>query len=106
MEHAIIKYIEKSKESVPTLEIAKYVCGKDGTCKMVNPVLYQLLKDGKIVKHSDANGAHPSWSINMTNIHITLKPHQKSYYNALVNEGNYEEAKQHLELCLKINKSE
>ena len=66
METLILKYIESVGIPIPTLQISKEICGKDGTCKMVNPTLYKLVKEGKIMKHSDANGANPRWYISET----------------------------------------
>jgi len=34
------------------------------TAKKVNPTLYNLLKEGKIIKTCDKNGGNPTWTLN------------------------------------------
>ena len=59
----ILRFLAEKKEPVPTLVIAKQIFGDTAVAKMINPLLYSLAKQGKIVKTSESNGTKPRWSL-------------------------------------------
>lgn len=61
MEQKIIDYLKSESDWVPTLKISKAVCGAKGTKKMVNPVLYNMLKKGAVERQVEENGSKPRW---------------------------------------------
>lgn len=61
MDLKIIKLLNNGE--LPTLAIAKIVIGPDATCKMINPSLYQLEKQGILYKKSGENGKNPIWGL-------------------------------------------
>lgn len=65
MEDEVISFL-KEKEDVPTLTISKHIYGEKGTKKMINPLLYKLQKDGKIIKSCQENGGNPQWNLCLT----------------------------------------
>jgi len=62
----IINYLRDKSEPIPTLNIAKFVFGKDATTKEVNPTLYKMASQGLITKIANENGSKPRWSLKVT----------------------------------------
>jgi len=58
--------ILSTRSEVPTLEIAKAVYGSKASARMINPILYSLERERKVVKISEANGTKPRWSLILT----------------------------------------
>lgn len=63
LETKILALLQTKSEPTPTIEIASTVLGKGSSRKMVNPTLYKLAKEGKLVHLAEANGTNPRWSI-------------------------------------------
>lgn len=61
MRDKILAFLKDQNDFVPTLQVSKAVVGKSGTCKMVNPVLYALLKENLVSKITESNGSKPRW---------------------------------------------
>lgn len=62
----ILELLSKSdipKNGLDTLQIAKAVYGDQGTPKQVNPTLYKLKKEGKIMQLKMPNKSRPHWKI-------------------------------------------
>jgi len=62
-ETKILEFLKLMKVKVRTLAIAKEIAGPKATCKTVNPILYKLMRDGKVFKCADENGVNPHWYI-------------------------------------------
>ena len=62
-EAAILEYLGKQTDYIPTLAIAKEVIGEGATTKDVNPSLYKLLSRKKVEKKTEKNGTKPRWKI-------------------------------------------
>jgi len=62
----ILDYLEGKNDPVRTIDIAKQVYGPKATKKSINPSLYRLQKEGKIVKIAEENGANPRWKLVMS----------------------------------------
>ena len=63
LEAQIINFLEGATEPTPTIKIAKQFYGDEGRRKIINPTLYKMAKEGKLVKIAEANGAKPRWSL-------------------------------------------
>lgn len=61
-DNLIIETLTAATAPVKTLVLAKLL-GPSASCKMVNPTLYRLQKEGRIVRHANENGTDPHWSI-------------------------------------------
>jgi hypothetical protein len=59
----VLELLGASDSPVSTLELARGVGGKGSTTKLVNPTLYKLERDGKIVKTAEENGSKPHWAL-------------------------------------------
>ena len=57
----IITFLSAAQNPVPTLEIAKKI-GLT-TTREVNPFLYKLQTEGKVIKTAEDNGSKPRWSL-------------------------------------------
>jgi hypothetical protein len=60
---AVVTYLQSQEQPASTLQVAKAVFGPSASCKQVNPLLYQLLKQGVATKTSESNGTNPRWAM-------------------------------------------
>lgn len=59
----VLKYLTDNPGEKSPIDICQAVVDQTITRKMINPVLYSLLGEGKVTKTSDDNGKNPKWCL-------------------------------------------
>jgi len=62
IENLVLSILAKV-DNLDTLEIAKLAFGPRATQKMINPMLYKMLKDGTLEKIVEEGVARPRWKL-------------------------------------------
>lgn len=57
----LLGILRRSRQPVPTLELARAVYGPSASKRMVNPSLYSLLSQGRVSKITDIGDVNPHW---------------------------------------------
>lgn len=58
----VLSYLA-GRDWTSTLDISKHIHGPSATKKMVNPLLYAMMKEGLLIKQCNDNGGDPKWKL-------------------------------------------
>ena len=64
-ENKVVNYLMTKTEPTPTLELAREVFGKGSSTKLINPILYKLEREQRIIKSAQPDGSKPHWSLKL-----------------------------------------
>lgn len=85
LKQQILAFLSTKQGTVPTLTVAKACCGKRAAKKYVNPALYSLARENKVVKECGENGKNPRWRLATTTTTTSSSPDTSIFAELVAN---------------------